>query len=80
MVVVGSAVILVGLLLILAGLAMAWGEYKQGRSLGGTEFVQALRDLVVAIAGKRGSLILLTFGTLLVFLGGVIAGVGGLTS
>jgi hypothetical protein len=77
---VGIVVIFVGLLMILVGVIISWQEFRQSRTLGVTSFVQALKDLVLAVANKGPSLMLLAFGTLLVFLGGVFAGAGGLTS
>jgi hypothetical protein len=75
----GISVIVVGLLLILLGMVLAWGEYKQRRTLGATDFVRAVKDLVVAIAeSDRPSLGCFAFGTILVLIGGIIAGVGGL--
>ena len=75
----GIAVIITGLLLILLGIFFAWGEYKQRRTLGPTDFVRAVKDLVVAIAeADRPSLGCFAFGTILVLVGGIIAGVGGL--
>jgi len=77
--VVGIVVIAVGLLLILLGMVFAWGEYKDRKTLGPTEFVQAIRDLVVAIAeSKKPSLACFAFGTILVVIGGIISGVSGL--
>jgi hypothetical protein len=78
--IVGIAVIAVGLLLIIEGGILAWGEYKQRKTYSGAaEFVTAVKDLVVAIAESgRASLGCFAFGTILVLLGGVIAGVGGL--
>ncbi len=81
MVYVGVTVIAVGIILILVGVAIAWGESK--RLLGVKEltgFVNALTELVKAIADKRLSLSLFVFGTLLIVIGGVIAGVGGLSA
>jgi hypothetical protein len=78
--VVGSVVIGVGLLMILVGVVMAWREYRINRQLGPTDFVNALKDLVIALANTRPSLALFAFGTLLVFLGGIMAGVAGFTS
>jgi uncharacterized membrane protein len=75
----GISVIAVGLLLILLGMVLAWGEYKQRRTLGATDFVREVKDLVVAIAeSDRPSLGCFAFGTILVLIGGIIAGVGGL--
>ena len=77
---VGIAVIIVGLILILLGVVFAWGEFQQRRTLGATEFVQAIRDLVIAIGQSRNSasIACFSFGTILVVIGGVIAGVAGL--
>lgn len=75
----GIAVVTAGLLLIVLGMFFAWGEYRQRRTLGTTDFVRAVRDLVVAIAeADRPSLSCFAFGTILVLIGGIIAGVGGL--
>lgn len=76
----GIAVMVVGLLLILEGGVLAWGEYKRRKTYGGAaEFVNAVKDLVVAIAESgRPSLGCFAFGTILVFIGGIVAGVGGL--
>ena len=77
----GLAVIGVGLLFMLVGLFAAWGEARKRGELGGASgFVEALAKLVEALSGQRTSLVLFTFGTLLVFLGGVILGVGALTA
>jgi hypothetical protein len=76
---VGTVVIIVGLVFMLAGLVVAIGEFRSRRTLGPTQFVKELRLLVVAIADKRLSLLLFTFGILLIMLGGVIAGVAGFT-
>lgn len=77
--IVGIVVIAVGLLLILLGMVFAWGEYKQRKTLGPTEFVKAIKDLVVAIAeSERPSLACFAFGTILVVIGGIISGVSGL--
>jgi hypothetical protein len=72
---VGFAVIMVGLILMLAGVVFSWKEYKDRQTLGATEFVQSIRDLVVAIAeSKSPSLACFAFGTIMVVVGGVISG------
>jgi hypothetical protein len=73
-------VIIVGLVLELAGVAMVWREYSDSRrKLGGAAgFVDSLTKLLAELARHPRSTVLFTFGTLLVFLGGLIAGVGGL--
>lgn len=74
---VGISVIAVGLVLVLIGAGMA---LREGGILGeASDFVDSLTNLVHEIADKRPSLALFTFGTLLVFLGGIIAGVAGLS-
>lgn len=75
---VGVVVIAVGLILMLVGVAIAWQEWQDSRRrLGPTEFVNSLAALLKALAGQPTSTALFAFGTLLVFLGGIIAGVGG---
>lgn len=75
----GIVVIAVGLLLIIEGGILAWGEYKRRKTYGATDFINAVKDLVVAIAESgRPSLGCFAFGTVLVLIGGIIAGVGGL--
>lgn len=77
---IGASVIIVGLILMLAGVVMVWREWRRARTLSeAAEFVNALTDLLKALGGKPTSTVLFTFGTLLVFLGGLIAGVGGLS-
>ncbi len=74
--IVGVVVIGIGLALVVLGMVLAWGEYKQRKTLGPTEFVKAVRELVVAIAeSNRPSLGCFAFGTILIVLGGIIAGV-----
>lgn len=77
----GLAVIAVGLIFMLVGLFVALQEYKRRGLLGnGTaKFIDSLAKLVQVLADKPLSLKLFAFGTLLVFIGGTIAGVGGLT-
>lgn len=76
---VGVFVILVGLVLVLVGVVMVWQDWRASRSLSqGSDFVTALAELLEALAGKPPSTVLFTFGTLLVFLGGIIAGAQGL--
>lgn len=80
-VIAGLVVIGVGLLLVLAGLGMIWAEFRNAQNLGGTsDLVGKLADLIRALAGQPRSTVLFSFGFLLIFLGGVIAGVGGLTA
>ncbi|RIT44612.1 hypothetical protein [Mycobacteroides abscessus] len=76
----GIAVIGVGVLLVLFGVGFAWGEFQANRKLdgGATEFVKALTALVKALAKQPRSVVCFTFGTLLIFLGGLISGVTGL--
>jgi hypothetical protein len=72
----GIVVIGVGLVLIILGMVLAWGEYKQRKTLGPTDFVKAVSDLVIAIADSgRPSLGCFAFGTILVLIGGIISGV-----
>jgi hypothetical protein len=74
---VGISIILVGLVLMLVGVIFALRE--AGGVLGGAaDFVDALTRLLRALAGRPQSTVLFTFGTLMVFLGGLIAGVSGL--
>lgn len=77
-VVAGLAVIAVGLLLVLFGIVFAWGEYKREKTLGATEFVEALANLLKALAGQPRSVYCFTFGTILIFVGGIMCGVSGL--
>lgn len=79
LVVAGLVVMGVGTILVLVGIGFSWSEYRKDKELGPSGFVQALADLVKAIAGQPRSIVCFTFGTLLIFLGGVIAGVAGLT-
>lgn len=76
---VGIVVIVGGVLMVLVGVVMSWAEFRQRRTLGVTGFVQALAELVRALASQPTSTVLFTFGTLLIVLGGGIAGVGSLT-
>lgn len=77
----GLAVVAVGLTMMLAGTAMALGELRRAGRLGAaSDFVDALARLVKALAGQRSSVVLFTFGTLLVFLGAVILGASSLLS
>jgi hypothetical protein len=80
--VAGLATISVGLLLVVMGMCFAWREFKERRTLNGdaADFVKSLSELVKALSGQPRSLLCFTFGSLLIFLGGVIAGVSGLTS
>jgi hypothetical protein len=79
LIVTGIVVIGVGVLLTLLGAIVAWGEFRQRRRMGvATGFLKALTEFVRVVADKRPSLGLMAFGVLLVFLGGVIAGVSGL--
>lgn len=81
LVVAGICVIGVGVILGLLGAILAWKEYQARKTMGGVEgFVKALTEFVKAVADKSPSLGLMSFGVLFVFLGGVIAGVGGLTA
>jgi len=72
---VGVSVIGVGLVLMLVGVIIVWGESRQQLGLA-SDFVDCLAKLLEALADKCQSTVLFTFGTLLVFLGGLIAGVG----
>jgi hypothetical protein len=75
----GICVIGVGVILSLLGAFLAWKEYQARKRLGGAEgFVNALTEFVKAVADKSPSIFLISFGALFIFLGGVIAGVGGL--
>jgi len=75
----GVAVIIVGLVLMLLGAVIAWRESREGGWLGpASDFVDSLARLLHALGDKRQSTILFTFGTILVFLGSLIAGAGGL--
>jgi TRAP-type C4-dicarboxylate transport system permease large subunit len=66
-----------GVALIILGMVLAWGEYQRRKTLGdATEFVKAMKDLVVALAeSDRPSLACWAFGTILVVIGGVMSGV-----
>ncbi|HZN73982.1 MAG TPA: hypothetical protein VFC00_20125 [Micromonosporaceae bacterium] len=83
---VGLIVTGIGLLMIVVGLVMAWGEYRARRStLGPSDVVNALaglirelRLLLNSLGDKPPSLVLFTFGFLLVVVGAIIAGLGGL--
>lgn len=68
-----TAVIGVGLLLILAGMAAGWKEARKGGRLSqAANFAKALAEIVKALGGQPTSVVFLTFGTLLVFIGFVI--------
>ena len=76
----GVVVIGVGLLFMIFGLFVGWNEAKDSGKLSPvSDFVDSLSQLINAIADKKFSTILFSLGILLIFLGGVIAGVGGLT-
>lgn len=79
---VGVAVIAVGLIFMLFGLFVGWREAKKKGKLGKlnlvSDFVNSLKGLIRALADESFSTVLFTFGILLIFLGGVIAGAGGL--
>jgi uncharacterized membrane protein len=80
-VVAGLVVLAVGTILVLTGIFFSFAEYQNDKELDGPEgFVKALTGLVKALSGEPRSTVCFTFGTLLIFLGGVIAGVAGLTS
>lgn len=80
LVIAGLVIIGTGILLVLIGTLMAWQEFKAARTLGVTSFVEKLAELLRALAGQPTSTVLFTFGVLLIFLGGAIAGAGGLTA
>lgn len=77
-IIAGLVIIGLGFILFLVGIYFAWSEFEHTKTLGPSKFVAALADLIRAIAGQPKSVILFTFGTLLIFLGGIIAGVSGL--
>ena len=73
----GAAIIVVGVSLIVQAGILAWGEYRERRTLGATGFVRAVRDLVVTIAeSNSASLGCFVFGTVLVVVGGAISVAG----
>src|SRR5438045_2667668 len=74
----GMAVIVVGLILILAGMSMVWRAEKGRQTRGPAEFVDALTHLVEALSKHPIGIRLVVFGVLLVFLGGVISTAGAL--
>jgi hypothetical protein len=66
---------------MLVGLVAAWREAQKRGTLGSAaDFVGNLAKLVEALGGQATSVVLFAFGTLLVFLGGVILGVSALLS
>lgn len=75
---IGVIVIAVGLVFMLFGLYVGWRENK-GLLGVGSDFMDSLRQLLPVLEGQPFSTVLFTFGILLIFLGGIIAGVGGLT-
>lgn len=76
----GVVVIAVGLIFMLVGLVAGWREAKRKGLLSPvSSFVDALTKLLIAAAGQPLSTVLFTFGILLIFLGGIIAGVSGLS-
>ncbi|MER6031680.1 hypothetical protein [Streptomyces sp. NPDC001851] len=79
--IVGASVVAVGLMLIIVGLIAALREARISGTLGdASEFVDSIRKLVRELANGRASLAFFAFGTILVFLGGVILLGGDLTS
>lgn len=79
-IVVGLVVMAAGVLMVLVGIVMAWEEFQSTKTLGAAGFLEQLANLLKALAGQPKSVVLFTFGTVLIFLGGVIAGVSGLTA
>jgi hypothetical protein len=74
----GVVVIAVGLILMLVGVAITWKDYRAAKDLGPAKFLEKLSEFAVIMAKSPPNIVLFSFGTLLVFLGGIIAGVGGL--
>jgi len=80
-IVAGLVILGVGTALMIAGIFFSFAEYQKDKELSGpTDFVNALAGLIKALSGQPRSTVCFTFGTLLIFLGGVIAGVAGLTA
>lgn len=80
-IVAGLVVLGIGAILILSGIFFSFAEYKNNKELSGADsFVDALSGLVKALAGQPRSIVCFAFGTLLIFLGGVIAGISGLAT
>jgi hypothetical protein len=80
-VVAGLVILGLGAILVLVGVFFSFAEYQKDKELNGPEgFVNALAGLIKALSGEPRSTVCFTFGTLLIFLGGVIAGVAGLTA
>jgi hypothetical protein len=76
----GLAIIFVGLLMMLAGIVAALGEARRRGTLSTvSDFIDKLAKLVEVLSEQRTSIVLFTFGTLLVFIGGIVLGVTGLT-
>ncbi|MBO3752519.1 hypothetical protein J5X84_41230 [Streptosporangiaceae bacterium NEAU-GS5] len=80
LVIAGLVIMGVGTLLVFVGVVFSWAEYRGAKTLGASDFVKAIADLVRAIAGQPRSVICFAFGTVLIFLGGIVAGVGGLSA
>jgi hypothetical protein len=79
-IVAGLVILGIGAVLIIFGIFFSLAEYKKEKELGdAASFVDSLAGLVKAISGQPRSVVFFTFGTLLIFLGGIIAGVSGLT-
>jgi len=73
----GLAIVGVGLVLMLVAMVAALRESRMsGRLSAAADFIDALRKLVEQLANGRTSLVLFAFGTIMVFLGGVVV-VGG---
>ena len=71
----GLACVFVGLLMMLAGIVAALGEARRRGTLSdATDFIGKLAKLVEVLSEQRTSIVLFTFGTLLVFLGGLFLG------
>jgi hypothetical protein len=73
----GLATVAVGLAMMLGGLLVALRKARRDGELGASDFVSSVAELVGALSGQNTSLVLFSFGTVMVFLGGLLLGVAG---